>query len=98
MANKSYYNELIRVLQALKKEHPTYGMGRHLATALADYGDSWGITDKEFLFALEKYREELEYTTPDKELEKIIEDGKNLESLFKRDPFNLDELEEEEEY
>jgi hypothetical protein len=51
----------------------------------------WGITDKEFLFAIQKYEIELNMDHPhidDEEIEKIIKDGMNLERMF---------LEEEEE-
>jgi hypothetical protein len=47
------------VLESLHKAHPTYNIGRHISTALDGYDDIWGVTDKEFLFALEKYELEL---------------------------------------
>jgi len=80
------YNQAIHVLQELKKAYPHYTMGQHFSTALSDYGDVWGLTDKEFLFALEKYKTELEYNiVPEKEIDKIIEEGKDLYTLFKDD-------------
>ena len=36
--------------------YPNYNMGRHIATALDGYGDMWGMTDKEFVYALTKYK------------------------------------------
>jgi len=84
------YKQAVTLLLELKKQYPNYSLGMHLSTALADYGDSWGITDKELLFALEKYRTELEMNVvSDKEIDKIIKDAENLDKLF---------LEEEEDY
>jgi|TARA_R110002126_G_scaffold2898_2_gene15972 hypothetical protein len=61
-------------------------MGRHIATALDGYGDVWGLTDKEILFALEKYKSELELDVPhtdENELDQIIKDGMNLDDILK---------------
>jgi len=61
-------------------------MGRHLATALDEYGDIWGLTDKEVLFALEKYKSQLELDVPhtdENELDQIIKDGMNLDDILK---------------
>ena len=63
-------------------------MGKHLATALDEYGDVWGITDRELLFALEKYKAQLEMDVPhtdDDELDKIIKDGMNLDDILKEE-------------
>lgn len=91
MKTNLQYNKIIKALQLLNKKHPTYNMGRHLSTALDGYPDIWGLTDKEFLFAIQKYEIELNMDHPhidDEEIEKIIKDGMNLERMF---------LEEEEE-
>ena len=59
-------------------------MGKHLSTAL-DGSDLWGITDRELLFALQKYEIELnmDFThTDDEEIEQIINDGMNLGRMF----------------
>ena len=87
MAKKSCpYNQVIHILQELKKQYPLYTMGQHISTALSDYGDVWGLPDKEMLFALEKYKTELEFNiVPEKEIDKIIEEGKDLYTLFKDD-------------
>ena len=82
------YNQIIHVLQELHKSYPSYNMGRHIATALDGYGDVWGIKDKEFLFALEKYKAELDMDIPhtdEKEIDEIIKQGMNLETLFPND-------------
>jgi hypothetical protein len=77
------------VLENLHKAHPTYNIGRHISTALDGYDDMWGVTDKEFLFALEKYELELNMDVDhidQEEIEKIIKDGMNLErTLFEEE-------------
>lgn len=79
---KENYLRCIDVLIGLKKDYPNRTIGQHIATATADYGDVWGITDKEFLFALEKYTTELEYNLESEtSIEKIIANSTN-EKLF----------------
>jgi hypothetical protein len=77
------------VLERLRKAHPTYNIGRHISTALDGYDDIWGVTDKEFLFALEKYELELNMDVDhidQEEIEEIIKDGMNLErTLFEEE-------------
>ena len=88
MRKTSYYSKIVIILQQLRMDYPTYNMGRHLATALDGYGDMWGLTDRELLFALEKYMAELELDIPhtdESEIEEIIKDGMNLDSLFKEE-------------
>jgi len=48
--------------------------------------DMWGITDREILFALEKYKAQLEMDIPhtdDDEIDQIIKEGMNLEDILK---------------
>ena len=81
----NYYRQIIRTLQLLEKSHPTYNIGRHLSTALYEYSDLWGVSDKELLYALEKYEIELNIDYPhedEEELKKIIKGGMNLERMF----------------
>jgi hypothetical protein len=77
------------MLESLHKAHPTYNIGRHISTALDGYDDIWGVTDKEFLFALEKYELELNMDVDhidQEEIEQIIKDGMNLErTLFEEE-------------
>ena len=77
------------MLESLHKAHPTYNIGRHISTALDGYNDVWGVTDKEFLFALEKYELALNIDIDhidQEEIEKIIKDGMNLErTLFEEE-------------
>jgi len=75
------------MLEALHKEYPTFNLGRHLATALDDYGDFWGIADKELLFLLEKYKTALEldqlHVMDDAYVSKIIKDSENFDDILK---------------
>ena len=64
MKPTNYYAKIIHILQELHKDFPKYNMGRHLSTALDSYGDIWGITDKEMLYAMEKYVTELSLDIP----------------------------------
>lgn len=84
MAKPNYYRQIIKTLERLKKAHPTYNIGRHISTAL-DESNLWGVTDKEFLLALEKYEIELNIDYPhedEDDLKKIIKGGMNLERMF----------------
>ena len=63
-------------------------MGRHIATALDGYGDVWGLSDREIVFALEKYKAELDMDVPhtdESEIDQIIKDGMNLENILKEE-------------
>jgi hypothetical protein len=93
MKKSNYYNQIVSVLEDLHSLYPQYNMGRHIATALDGYGDTWGITDKELLFAFNKYKGELELDIPhtdDKELDEIIREGLDLENMFKEEEDNGD--------
>lgn len=88
MRKSNYYSQILQLLQQLHAAYPTYNMGRHLATALDEYGDIWGLSDKEVLFALEKYKSQLELDIPhtdDKELDQIIKEGMDLENILKEE-------------
>ena len=88
MNKKNNYQQSLHTLQELHKDFPTYNLGRHLATALSDYGDIWGMTDKEIAFALDKYKSELEMDVPhtdDSELDKIIKEGMDLDNILKEE-------------
>ena len=86
MRKPNYYNQAIHILQQLHTAYPEYNMGKHLATALDGYGDVWGVSDKELVFALEKYKMQLDMDVPhtdEKELDQIIKDGMNLDDILK---------------
>lgn len=90
---KNHFDQILTTFKELHKSYPSYNLGRHLSTALADYGDVWNVTDKEMLFALQKYQTTLSIDVfHEEDIEKIIEDGKNLGKSFIYDD------EEEEDY
>lgn len=95
MASKkiNFFKKLIDQLTELHRTYPNQSIATHLATALEEYGNFWGLSDKELSFALEKYQVDLELNnfSVDKDLDKIIEEGKNLDKI------NLFDTEEEEE-
>jgi len=89
MGRQNYYRQILQILERLRKAHPIYNIGRHISTALDGYDDVWGVTDKEFLFALEKYELELNMDVDhidQEEIDEIIKDGMNLErTLFEEE-------------
>ena len=88
MSKKDQYQKALHILQELHKDFPTYNLGRHLATALADYGDIWGMTDKEIAFALDKYKSEIEMDVPhpdESEIDRIIKEGMDLDNILKEE-------------
>lgn len=88
MRKQNQFNQIISILQELHDSYPVYNLGRHLATALDEYGDLWGVTDKEMVFALMKYKNQLEMDVPhadEKEIDEIIREGMDLDNLFKED-------------
>lgn len=95
MAKQNHYKQALQLLKDLHQLYPGYGMGRHIATALSDYGDFWGITDKEFCFALEKYSSELELDlqniASDEYVKKIVKDAEDLNHILDEDDDEDDE-------
>ena len=86
----NYYRQIIQTLIRLQKAYPTYNIGRHISTALDEYSDVWGVSDKEFLYAIQKYEIELNIDGPhldDKEIEEIIKDGMNLDNIFEEEEY-----------
>lgn len=84
----SYYKQVLKLLEELYKDYPTLSIGQHLSTALDGYGDLWGVSDKEFVFALEKYIATFEMGTPlttEEELDRIVEEGKHLDRMFEEE-------------
>lgn len=95
MAKKtSDYKLITNLLLSLKAKYPTYGIGRHISTATADYGDVWGMTDKEYLFALNKYYAELELDSDNIAsadfIDQIVKDGMDLENILKDEDYQDD--------
>lgn len=86
MRKASYASKVVHLLSQLHTKYPTYNIARHLATALSDYGDYWGMSDKELLFALEKYEVTLDMDiTPLEDstyVDKIVKDAMNLDTIL----------------
>jgi hypothetical protein len=79
---KSYYHQFILGLQRLKADHPTYTLGKHIATIIDD-SDLWGISDKDMFAALKKYEKQLEMDVPhEDDVDEIIKDGLNLDKII----------------
>jgi hypothetical protein len=79
------YQQALKILDDLHKAFPTYNVGRHLSTALYEYKDIWGMTDREMVYALSKYKAELMQDVPhpdESEIDKIIKDGMNLDTIL----------------
>ena len=88
MRRASAYSQILSLLQQLYREYPNYNMGRHLATALDGYGDVWGIPDSEILFALDKYKTQLNMDFKHSEtydIERIVQDGIDLDNILKEE-------------
>jgi hypothetical protein len=100
------YNQVIKILADLKKEYPNCRLGQHIYLMLEDYKSLeslWNMSDKEFLYALEKHqcitllhnpkipRIHLDVLPSDEEIDLIIRDAEHLDTLF-------DEEEEEDGY
>lgn len=86
MKKPNYYNQALYVLQQLHVSYPQYNLGRHLSTALYEYGDVWGLTDKELKYALDKYKTQLEMDIPhtdDEEIDDIIKQAMDLDNILK---------------
>lgn len=80
------YKAILKKLEELNKEHPSYGFGRHISMAFAEYKDVWGLTDKEILFALNKYEAELaldndQIASPEY-MEQLMKDVENFDNIL----------------
>jgi hypothetical protein len=86
MRKPNHYNQILQLLQKLHIAYPQYNMGRHLATALDEYGDVWAVTDKELAFALTKYMNQLDMDVQreeDVEIARIIKQAMDLDNILK---------------
>ena len=92
MAKKTNaYEDSICLLKQLKTKYPNRTLGQHISTALDEYGNIWNLSDNEFLYALNKYRATLECdTVAEEDIDKIIRDAQNLDTLFMEEDENYD--------
>lgn len=84
---KDGFQLIINQLSELHKEHQKYCFGKIISMAFADYTDVWGITDKEALFALEKFKTELDLDLTDQiaspeYMEKLYKDVNNFDNIL----------------
>lgn len=80
---ENHFPEILEVFQEIKQLYPEANLCKHLSAIAEEYGDLWGVSDKEFLFALTKYRAQLEMDVPhtlpsEEEIKKIVKDAMNL--------------------
>lgn len=89
MRRNKEFNQIISLLQELHSSYPQYNLGRHLSTVIGEYGDVWGVTDKELFFALNKYKSQLDmdvtHKEDDEDLDDIIKEAINLENILKEE-------------
>lgn len=88
--------KLTSLLEKIKKKNPKHSLGAHIYKALVAYhlynwdGESlFYTTDKEMFTALNNYLMLMSVEDDEEEINKIVEEGKHLETLF------LDSEEEE---
>jgi len=82
----NHYTDIVKVLLELKTLYPSYNMGRHLSTIIDEYGDVWGLSDKELLFAITKHKATMELDVPhetcEEDINQILQDGLNLNTSY----------------
>lgn len=82
------YSQILTLLAELHMSHPNRSIGQHLSTALGEHGDLWNVTNKEFIFALEKYQTELEFNVAsDEDVDRVIKDAQDLNKLFEEEDY-----------
>lgn len=92
---KTYYKRVLSTLDQLHKDYPSYPLARHISSATADYGDIWGLSDKDLYEALRKYQSIMEIDpnmASDDFVDKIEEDAQHI---FETDYFSEEEDENE---
>lgn len=86
----NYYRTCLKVLTNLHKDFPKIPLGKHLSTALDEYGDIFTMTDRDISRALKKYHSTLLSTTKfDEDEEELLKDADNV-SLLDSD-YDVDE-------
>lgn len=76
-SKQEIFSEIIKLLKDLNKKHPDQNILRHISDATSEYPSLWEVSNKEFLYLLEKYEVSM-YLPDEDELTHIINDGKNL--------------------
>lgn len=91
----NYHAQIIELFRELKAKYPNQGLGQHLSIALSEYPNYWGMSDKEFLFSLQKYKFELEENMlpPEQEIQKLVDESSSIDKL--REGIDYEEFNEE---
>lgn len=80
----STYDKCICLLKDLKKTHPAIPLSVHLATAFSEYEDISFLSDSKLFKLLQEYENKLEMDN-EFDVEKIIEEGVDLNKLFEEE-------------
>lgn len=88
MSAINYYKECLKLLDSLHISHPSFSLGRHLSTAFSDYGDVWNITNKEMLYALQKYQAEMDLNnvktkSHEQFVDRVIKDAMDIDNILR---------------
>lgn len=96
MKKTNYLKTIISILETLKKEYPSHSIGRHISLALSDYPDLFTLSDKEMLFAFEKYQAELaldlQTLAPEDYVRNIERDAEHLFDRQSEDDWEEEEI------
>jgi len=89
MKNKhNYKKEIISIFKELSTNYPNQSFASHMGIAFCDYPNYDNLTDKEFHFALNKYKCEKEldmFSQHSENIEDIIKQGEDLDSILNED-------------
>lgn len=85
-SKEKYGKDIINILSELHSNFPEHNIGKHISTALDEFSDVWGVSDKELLKAFKAYKIQLEMDVPrggnDEEIERIIYEGTHLPTIL----------------
>lgn len=77
--NNEHFRDIVTILKELNKNYPNQGIARHIHEATLEYGNLWGLADKDLHFALTKYKAELDLNVVDPlEVDAILKDAMSL--------------------
>lgn len=79
MKQVKYGSKIVDVLKRIVKNYPQQSLTSHLSIALQDYLNLDIISDKELLYLLEKYECEKELDLNPTDINKVIDEGLNLD-------------------
>lgn len=79
MKKIKYGPKIVDTLKRISKNYPTQSISSHLSIALQDYVNLDIISDKELFYLLEKYECEKELDLNPTDINKIIDEGMNLD-------------------